>query len=79
MIDWSINFLLQVRATSPDGSPTDNIKVKVVVRAGYSNTLFNGDVTLKNGRGKIDVKEIPFDVKEVSFEVSSYLQSCPKL
>ena len=62
-----------MRATSPDGSPADNIKVNVVVRGGYRKTLFSGDVTVRNGRGKIDVREIPFDVKEVSFDVSSFL------
>ena len=65
-----------MRATRPDGSPADNIKVNVNVRGGYRKVLFSGDVRVKNGRGKVDVKEIPFDVKEVSFTVSAYLQYC---
>ncbi|XP_065060175.1 alpha-1-macroglobulin-like isoform X3 [Rhopilema esculentum] len=63
-------FQAMLQATRPDGSPIDNLKVKLKVTAGWSKVITEGIVFVKNGRVKIHLPEIPFDAKEVKFRAS---------
>ena len=69
-------FHPQLLVTRPDGGRADNVKVKVEVSVGWSRTLFNKDLIVRNGRAKIDLPEIPFDAKELRFSVSLFHLSC---
>lgn len=56
--------------TRPDGSRADNVNILVEVYAGWSEKLLDKEMIVRNGRGKIDLPNIPFNAKELRFTVS---------
>ena len=53
-----------------------NVKLKMKPMAGWQEELFDKDLTVRNGRAKIDLPEIPFNAKELKLEVRISLILC---